>query len=135
MANAVGTPALPDEAASRQVITDYVHRNAFLERMAELGHHPMTKEAEDDLVDLGFMIAGAEAQAMQKGAAQNQTFYGFAKQALGKFLGVPTTKQASTGLPGVEDISLTRAFEVAQHPTIYACALVMKQAQMAREGN
>jgi hypothetical protein len=122
-------PTLPDQATARQIVLQGVHKRAFLHRMAELGHQPQTVKEAEALVELGLKMAAAESDPLLKQASEPAPGpYAFANQALDQFLGLG--KQAEA-VPGLDDVSIQGAFELAQDPAIYGAALVLKQANDA----
>lgn len=124
---------LPDNDTARQVIIQAVHKQAFLGRMAELGHEAASEAEADAMVGLGFKVAAAAADPMlnkQAEMAQAPGPYAFASEALDRFLG--TSKQASAHNPhGLDNVAMAGALELARDPTIFASALVLKHAQDA----
>lgn len=121
------------EAVQRSVgvITSSVHKQAFLHKLAQLGHIPETEEEADHLVELGFKLASIDPSVRTGNpalmAATPRSKYAEAMSALDTVLG--HDKQAET------DEIYAAAERFAQVPQVYSSALTIKQAEALAQAN
>ena len=143
---------LPDRATAHDVIVD-VHKRAFFGRLRQLGApEPQNEKEAAALLDLGVGLMSNETQEgdTEKAAADNFD-YGDGPYAQALYAFDEITSQGGGGAPGFEDFgkrasnngspfrhapqslppalkdaAWNAALQLAQHPTVYASALVKR---------
>jgi hypothetical protein len=123
---------LPDVDTALETVIQGIDKRAFFDCMRELGMPaPTSSEEAERLYQMSFKVAASEQDlVLNKEAAAQPGPYAFADAALDRFLGI---KQASvSSAPGLDDVSIAGALELARDPQIFASALVVKAAQAAQ---
>lgn len=119
-----------------------VHKRAYFHRLAQYGIVPQTEKEAAELLDMGAQIAEASANPALKQAAEQESRFTKASDALNEALveqGIiaPSQKQAAVmnGGPSLE--AQAAAWELAQDPSIFKSAEVLqanREAQAATAG-
>ena len=112
------------------IVLSKIHQNAFLHKMAQLGHVAETQEDVDELMQLGFKVAQLAPEYLQnlnkpaQAKPTTKSKYASVNVAMDQFLGLRPQSEA--------DEIKEAAMQMAQDPEIYQAACVIKAAEAAQ---